>query len=228
MGKKIKVLLAEDELSLGMIIKESLETRDFEVRHCPDGQQAIDSYDDFLPDVVVLDVMMPKMDGFAVAKSIRKKSDSLPIIFLTSRSQTEDVLQGFNSGGNDYVRKPFSMEELIVRIHELLKRQSNHGKNSSIHTIGRYKFDQKSQLLTLDKTEVLLTHREAEVLGMLAKDLNQLVEKSDILKTIWGDDDFFNGRSLDVFITKLRKKLHEDPSVQILNVRGFGYKLLCE
>lgn len=225
MSKKVKILLAEDEPSLGQIIKESLETRNFEVLLCANGEEAYKTYKSEKPLLLVLDIMMPKKDGFTLATEIRKEDKEIPIIFLTAKSLTEDVVKGFNLGGNDYLKKPFSMEELIVRINALLKRSKNNDSNDPIQ-IGKFIFDLKKQTLQLDTHIENLTHREANLLHHLAKNKNQILDRSIILKKLWGDDDFFNARSMDVFITKLRKKLKQDPSIQIINVRGYGYKLI--
>ena len=224
MSKNIKILLAEDEPSLGQIIKESLETRNFEVLLCADGEIAYETYKSEQPLLLVLDVMMPKKDGFTLAKEIRAEDPEIPIIFLTAKSQTEDVVEGFNLGGNDYLKKPFSMEELIVRINALLKR--NKEPLTDNISLGNYTFNLKKQTLLINDVSQNLTHREANLLYYLQKNKNQVLERSFILKKLWGDDDFFNARSMDVFITKLRKKLKDDASIQIINVRGFGYKLI--
>jgi len=226
MSEKIKILLAEDEVSLGMIIKESLETRDFDVILCENGEDALKKYQSESPELLVLDVMMPKKDGFALVQEIRKADQDIPVIFLTSKSRTEDVVEGFGLGGNDYLKKPFSMEELIVRIHALLDRKKRRESKESIN-IGRYKFSMPKQKLTFNGIEHSLTHREAQLLFHLSENRNAVTERSQILNQLWGNDDFFNARSMDVFISKLRKKLIEDDSVEILNVRGFGYKLVC-
>ena len=225
MNKPIKILLAEDEPSLGQIIKESLETRNFEVLLCINGEEAYKVFKAENPLLLVLDVMMPKKDGFTLAKEVREENPDIPIIFLTAKSQTEDVVEGFSIGGNDYLKKPFSMEELIVRINSLLKRGSA-DLNTEALKIGNFIFNLKKQTLHLNNTTESLTHREAHLLYHLLKNKNQVLERSFILKKLWGDDDFFNARSMDVFITKLRKKLKKDPSIQIINVRGFGYKLI--
>jgi DNA-binding response OmpR family regulator len=224
---KINVLLAEDELALGMIIQESLESRDFKVRLCPDGQKAWESYETQKPDVLVLDVMMPKKDGFSLAAEIRKIDPHTPIIFLTSKSQTEDVVKGFGLGANDYVRKPFSMEELIVRIKSHLDRLRTRQNQQDWVALGKYEFHPTRQLLKLTETETPLTARESQLLQMLLQNANEITDRTLILNQIWGSDDFFNARSMDVFITKLRKKLQDDPDIQILNVRGYGFKLVC-
>ncbi len=225
MNNPVKILLAEDEPSLGQIIKESLETRNFKVLLCEDGEIAYKTYKEESPLLLVLDVMMPKKDGFTLAKEIRIENPDIPIIFLTAKSQTEDVVEGFNLGGNDYLKKPFSMEELIVRINSLLKRREQENNLEHI-TIGNYIFSLKKQTLQINTKIETLTHREAHLLYYLIKNKNQVLERSFILKKLWGDDDFFNARSMDVFISKLRKKLKEDPAIQIINVRGYGYKLI--
>lgn len=226
MNDRIKILLAEDEPSLGQIIKESLETRNFEVLLCADGEQAYRTYKIEKPVLLVLDVMMPKKDGFTLAEEIRKQDPAIPIIFLTAKSQTEDVVKGFTIGGNDYLKKPFSMEELIVRINALLNRNKNENLNEPIQ-LGNYLFNLKKQTLQINSEIETLTHREAHLLYHLIKNQNEVLERSFILKKLWGDDDFFNARSMDVFITKLRKKLNKDDTLQIVNVRGYGYKLIC-
>ena len=226
MSRSITILLAEDEPALGQIIKESLETRNFKVLLCNNGELALKIYNDQHPELLVLDVMMPKMDGFTLAKKIRQENDHVPIIFLTAKSQTHDVVEGFNIGGNDYLKKPFSMEELIVRIHNLIDRTQLQ-ESSRIFKIGAYSFDFPKQSLQFQYSEpVQLTHREAHLLFHLINSKREVLDRSVVLKKLWGDDDFFSARSMDVFITKLRKKLSQDESIQIINVRGFGYKLV--
>ena len=223
---KIKVLLAEDEASLGMIVKESLESRDFTVFHAENGEEAFEIYQTEKPDILVLDVMMPKKDGFTLAKEIRQENKGIPIIFLTAKSQTADVLEGFNHGGNDYLKKPFSMEELIVRIKALLNRIELKTDVENI-IIGEYIFNLTKQTLEFSSETEQLTHREAQLLFYLFEKKNEVLDRTFILNKLWGNDDFFNARSMDVFISKLRKKLKKDANIQILNVRGFGYKLIC-
>ncbi len=222
----IKVLLAEDEASLGMIVKESLETRSFSVYLAKDGEEASEIYKKEKPDIIVLDVMMPKKDGFTLAKEIRQENKTIPIIFLTAKSQTSDVLEGFNHGGNDYLKKPFSMEELIVRMNSLLDRNKLKENQEEIF-IGSYQFNYTKQTLNFSDETILLTHRESELLFNLYQKKNEVLDRTFILKKLWGNDDFFNARSMDVFISKLRKKLKKDQNIQIVNIRGFGYKLLC-
>lgn len=221
------VLLIEDELALGMIVRDSLEVRGFDVLYAADGEEGWQLFVEKNPDVVVADVMMPKLDGFTLAERIREKSPYVPIIFLTARSQTADVVKGFELGGNDYLKKPFSMDELIVRIKALLNRQPfAQAAEPDRLPIGRYQFDYPKQKLLLDGVETTLSHREAELLKRLYEQRNQVLERSAVLLELWGDDSFFNGRSLDVFITHLRRYLRDDPQVQIVNVRGVGYKLI--
>ena len=222
---KIKILLAEDEASLGMIVKESLESRDFNVFLTSNGEEAFKIYQKEKLDILVLDVMMPKKDGFTLAKEIRLQNKRIPIIFLTAKSQTSDVLEGFQLGGNDYLKKPFSMEELIVRIKSLLNR-SEFQINLETIEIGKYQFNFTKQTLSINEKTFQLTSREAELLFQLSEKKNELLDRTFILNKLWGNDDFFNARSMDVFISKLRKKLQQDPNIQIINVRGFGYKLI--
>jgi DNA-binding response OmpR family regulator len=223
---KIKVLLAEDEASLGMIVKESLETRGFTVFHAENGEDAFEIYKKENPDILVLDVMMPKKDGFTLAKEIRLDNKKIPIIFLTAKSQTSDVLEGFNHGGNDYLKKPFSMEELIVRIKSLLNRIETKTNVDAIK-IGNYSFNLTKQTLENSLEIQQLTHREAQLLFYLFEKKNEILDRTFILNKLWGNDDFFNARSMDVFISKLRKKLKKDTNIKIINIRGFGYKLIC-
>ena len=224
-----KILLAEDEVVLGTIVKESLESRGFDVIFCTDGDQAMRQYELHKPELLVLDVMMPKKDGFTLVKEIRQQNKRIPIIFLTAKSRIEDVVEGFGYGANDYLKKPFSIEELIVRIEALLK--TNTTKNNpkpGLMQIGLYEFNLEKQTLKLGEAQQTLTHREACLLDVLYEHKNTLAERNYILKKLWGNDDFFNARSMDVFISKLRKKLAADQGVQILNVRGYGYKLVCK
>ncbi|GGD15034.1 response regulator transcription factor [Hyunsoonleella pacifica] len=227
MANPVKLILAEDEPALGQIIKESLETRNFAVTLCEDGEKALKKYNEIHPEILVLDVMMPKKDGFTLAKEIRKVDDHIPIIFLTSKSQTQDVVEGFTIGGNDYLKKPFSMEELIVRINNLLNRTKEQ-KQAEIIELSHYTFNFPKQTLQFkSEDKIQLTHREAHLLFHLIKNKNQVLDRSLILNKLWGTDDFFSARSMDVFITKLRKKLKKDSEIEIINVRGYGYKLIC-
>lgn len=226
MSDPIHILLAEDEPALGQIIRESLETRGFKIDYFQNGLDALNHYLSKKPDILVLDVMMPKKDGFTLAREIRMQDTETPILFLTAKSQPADVVEGFTLGGNDYLKKPFSMEELIVRIKNLVHHKTP-AENPTEIQIGHYRFDYNKQLLQYKhQPEVLLTHREAELLLYLYKSRNTLLDRSVVLKKIWGNDDFFNARSMDVFITRLRKKFEKDKNISIINVRGFGYKLV--
>jgi DNA-binding response OmpR family regulator len=227
------LLLVEDELSLARIVQDSLETRGFVVYHAADGVLGWQLFQDVAPDVVVADVMLPGRDGFDLATQIRWANALVPIIFLTARSQPADVVRGFELGGNDYLKKPFSMDELVVRVRALLGRPPvapTPAPASGPLAIGRYRFDHPQQRLRLadsSQPDTQLTHREAELLKCLLDQRNQVLTRSAVLQALWGDDSFFNGRSLDVFITRLRRYLRHDPQVQIVNVRGVGYKLLA-
>lgn len=225
MNNTIKLLLAEDEPSLGQIIKESLETRNFEVFLASNGEEAYDYYKQNNPDILVLDVMMPLKDGFTLAKEIRVENHDIPIIFLTAKSQTKDVIDGFEHGGNDYIKKPFSIEELIIRIKSLLQRVKLQQNNKHI-TIGNYIFNYTKQTLHFNSEIEVLTHRETQLLFELSQKRNTILDRSYVLKKLWGNDDFFSARSMDVFISKLRKRFTRDNTIQIINVRGYGYKMI--
>ncbi|MVM40271.1 response regulator [Spirosoma sp. HMF3257] len=221
------VLLIEDEPALGMIVRDSLEVRGFTVLYASEGNEGLALFRQHQPDIVVADVMMPQMDGFTLAEHIRQDDPDVPIMFLTARSQTADVVRGFELGGNDYLKKPFSLDELIVRINALLRRKpTSQPTTTALLPIGHYQFDPSKQKLMLGGQTVLLSHREAELLRRLYEQRNQVLERSVVLTELWGDDSFFNGRSLDVFITKLRRHLREDTQIQIINIRGIGYKLI--
>lgn len=227
MIKKTRILLAEDEEALGLIVKESLETRAFDVLYARDGVEAMELYVGQKPELLVLDVMMPRKDGFTLVKEIRKIDPYVPIIFLTSKSRTEDVIEGFGYGVNDYIKKPFSMEELIVRMKALLGRVKEK-LSAATFKVGLYEFDPLKQSLSINESSQSLTHRESQLLLALIQNKNQVTDRKEVLNALWGNDDFFNARSMDVFISKLRKKLAQDPTIQVLNVRGYGYKLVSE
>jgi DNA-binding response OmpR family regulator len=224
---KTKILYVEDEPFLGRIVKESLESREFEVLMVTDGKDAVSTFEKVKPDICVLDVMLPTKDGYAIAKEIRKASPNMPIIFVTAKIQTEDLIKGFESGGNDYIRKPFSMEELIVRVNNLLQiaHQPRSGSSLDAISIGRYEFVPLRYELRLDKAVKKLSHRESTLLQALMENKNATVLRKDILMKLWGDDSFFNSRNLDVYITKLRDYLKEDPNIQIITIKGIGYHI---
>lgn len=223
------VLLAEDEIALAKIIKDSLESRgQFRITLAANGNEALSLYHNSKPDILVLDVMMPQLDGFTLARMIRQTDTGTPILFLTARSSVDDLVTGFHIGGNDYLKKPFDMEELIVRIQALLNRPvlPAEAKEPDIYAIGQYTFHVARQSLEIGGHAEMLSHREAEILRLLCKHANDVLHRRPVLLELWGDDTFFNARSMDVFITKLRKKLKDDPTVQIVNIRGVGYKLI--
>ncbi|NDV77753.1 response regulator transcription factor [Dysgonomonas sp. 511] len=223
---KIKVLLVEDEPALSMIIKDTLEKRDFEVECAANGNEGLELFHKTNPDIVVADIMMPKLDGFSMTQLIRQSDKVTPILFLSAKSKTDDVVQGFEIGGNDYLKKPFGMEELIVRIKALLNRVNTEKPKNKIYEIGAYTFDPLMQKLSHSQKVEILSHRESAILECLCSNQNNIVENKAILLELWGDDSFFNTRSLHVFMVKLRKKLSLDNRVQIINIRGVGYKMI--
>lgn len=223
---KIKVLLVEDEPSLAMIIKDSLEKREFTVDCASNGNEGLEMFHKTKPDIVVADIMMPKLDGFSMTQLIRQSDKRTPILFLSAKSRTDDVVQGFEIGGNDYLKKPFGMEELIVRIKALLNRMQQQAPQNKIYEIGQYTFDPLTQKLSHPQKEEMLSHRETAILERLCSNQNNIVENKAVLLELWGDDSFFNTRSLHVFIVKLRKKLALDSKIQIINIRGIGYKMI--
>lgn len=223
-----KILYVEDEPFLGRIVKDSLESRGFEVLMLPDGRQILEHFRRFQPHVCVLDVMLPHKDGFALAREIRQEAPQIPILFLTAKTQAEDAVQGFHAGGNDYIRKPFSLEELIVRIRNLLKLTQNKDlpRNDGAVPIGQYLFLPQRYELRLGEEVRKLSHRESELLSIFAENQNKIINRQDILMRVWHDDSFFNSRNLDVYITKLRNLLKDDPSIQIISIKNVGYHFL--
>lgn len=221
------ILLAEDEPFLGKVIKESLEKQGYSVELAPDGKKAWELYKsrEFL--LCILDVMMPYKDGFTLASQIRNDNPKIPLMFLTAKSDIKDVTMGYASGGNDYLKKPFSLDELFLRVKELLRRAEPQHEKSDAYTIGSYVFLPKRQELKNNEKAVKLSYREAQLLALLLQHKNQVLDRKQALLLLWGDDTFFNTRTMDVYITRLRKKLEEDKSIEILNIRGFGYKLIC-
>ena len=231
MSETINILLAEDERTLAMIIKDTLDGQGFHVTVADDGEQALRLFNDHKPDVLVADVMMPRMDGYELVRRIRKSDQQTPVIFLTARSAVNDVVHGFEMGANDYLKKPFGMQELIVRIKALLGRActvTQQPVEAERFTIGQYLFDAVVQRLTHVPTgsRTELSYRESEILRRLCLHPSEVVTSQSLLLELWGDDSFFNNKSLHVFITKLRHRLGQDPSLRIVNVRGIGYKLL--
>ena len=223
----VSILLCEDDENLGMLLREYLEAKGYTAELCADGEEGYKAFMEKSFDLCILDVMMPKMDGFTLATKIREINSEIPFMFLTAKTLKEDILEGFKIGADDYITKPFSMEEVVFRIEAILRRvRGKKNKETTVHQIGRYTFDTQKQLLTFEGENTKLTTKEAELLTLLSSKANELLQRDYALKTIWIDDNYFNARSMDVYITKLRKHLKKDPNVEILNVHGKGYKLV--
>lgn len=226
---KNRILLAEDDENLGSLLQEYLQAKNYETDWAINGEKAFRYFEQFHYDLCLLDVMMPVKDGFTLASEIRILNSDIPIIFLTAKSLKEDVLEGFSLGADDYMTKPFSMEELLFRIEAILRRTKGvRGGDKDHWEIGTFSFDAKKQLLTGKHSEQKLTTKESELLKLLCNNMNRVLERNFALKAIWIDDNYFNARSMDVYITKLRKYLKSDPGVQIINVHGKGYKLVVD
>jgi DNA-binding response OmpR family regulator len=222
-----KVLYVEDEIFLAKIVSETLQSRGYEVTLESDGAKVLSKFESAKPDVCILDIMLPNKDGFSIADEIREKDKNVPIIFLTAKSEVNDVVNGFKTGGNDYIHKPFSMEELIVRIENVLKKKQ--GEPEIIFeeaVIGNYVFNTKRQVLSINGEDRKLSYRESELLKLLYENRDKIVERREILNLLWGSDSFFNSRNLDVYITKLRNYLKADPALEILTIKGIGYRFI--
>lgn len=228
--KNIKILLAEDDKNLGTVLKAYLDAKKYKTTLRVNGQEALEEFQKVEYDFLILDVMMPIKDGFTLAREIRETNKNIPILFLTAKSLQEDKMEGFKIGADDYLTKPFSMEELLVRIEAILRRtQANKPNvNKEFFTIGKFTFDVLRHILSADGVSHKLTSKEAELLKMLCAKQNETLDRSVALKQIWHDDSYFNARSMDVYVTKLRKYLKGDPSIEILNVHGVGFKLITE
>ena len=224
--KKTKVLYVEDEVFLAKIVSETLEERGYDVILESDGGHAFEQFAREKPDVCVLDIMLPNKDGFAIADEIREKDTQVPIIFLSAKSQTADVVNGFRLGANDYIRKPFSIEELIVRIENVIKNKTVPVEETEEVSIGHYRFNARRQTLHHDAEHRKLSYRESELLKLLYENRDKIVERSEILTLLWGSDSFFNSRNLDVYITKLRGYLKHDPFIEIITIKGIGYRFI--
>jgi DNA-binding response OmpR family regulator len=226
---KIKILYVEDELFLGKIVKESLESRGYDVVMESDGADVLQTFKRINPHVCILDVMLPNKDGFTIAGEIREVDQRVPIIFLTAKTQTDDLVKGFTAGGNDYIRKPFSMEELIVRIENALRyKQDNKSAaagNDEVK-IGRFLFHLTRQTLLIGKEERKLSFRESELLKLMYENRDKIIDRKDILNLLWGNDSFFNSRNLDVYIAKLRGYLKDDETLEIITIKGIGYRFI--
>jgi DNA-binding response OmpR family regulator len=226
----IKILLAEDDSNLGLLLKNYLNAKNYDTTLVRTGTQALDAFSSGSFNICIFDIMMPEMDGLTLAKEIRLSNQEIPIIFLTARNQHEDIIEGFISGADDYITKPFSMEELLYRIEAILRRTSVSPVSASTqgpYSIGSFLFDPLNQVLSIKGKPIKLTTKESELLDLLYRHHNEILERNYALKTIWIDDNYFNARSMDVYISRLRKYLSKDPSLKILNIHGKGYKLIC-
>lgn len=228
MSDKVKVLLAEDDTNLGTLLANYLKAKSFDVTLCVDGEIALARFQEQLFDFIILDVMMPVKDGFAVAKEIRKVDGEIPILFLTAKSMQDDKLNGFEVGADDYMTKPFAMEELLARINAILKRTYKSGKKETSFQFGDIHYDYLLQTVDLGGEQKKLTTKENELFYLLVKNKGGILDRNEALKQVWGDDNYFNGRSMDVYITKLRKYLADSDQVEIMNVHGKGFRLLIK
>jgi len=224
---KIRILLAEDDENLGSLLQEYLQAKNYEADWLNNGEKAFKAFEKNHYDICILDVMMPVKDGFTLASEIRMLDRNIPIVFLTAKSMKDDVLEGFSIGADDYITKPFSMEELIFRIEAIMRRiKGGSDPKSNIFDIGEFKFDTQKQILHKGDFKQKLTTKETDLLKLLCNNMNRILERNFALKAIWLDDNYFNARSMDVYITKLRKYLKKDPSVELINVHGVGFKLV--
>ena len=227
MDDNIKIMLCEDDENLGMLLREYLQAKGFSAELYPDGEAGYRAFMKQKYDICILDVMMPKKDGFTLAQEIRQANADVPIIFLTAKQLKEDILEGFKIGADDYITKPFSMEELVFRVEAILRRvRGKKNKESSVYRVGNFTFDTQKQLLTIGDKQTKLTTKENELLALLCSHANEILQRDFALKTIWIDDNYFNARSMDVYITKLCKHLKDDPQIEIINIHGKGYKLI--
>ncbi|MCX6280594.1 MAG: response regulator transcription factor [Bacteroidetes bacterium] len=227
----VNVLLAEDDRNLGNILKNYLDAKGYNTTLCVNGQEAVEVFGKKEIDFVILDIMMPVKDGFAAAREIRGMSKKVPVLFLTAKTLQEDKLKGFEAGADDYITKPFSMEELLMRMQAILRRSDEGGKssmNENVFLVGEYSFDFNRQVLSIHDREQKLTSKEAGLLRLLCMNINDVLDRSVALTQIWNDDSYFNARSMDVYVVKLRKYLKDDPSVELINVHGVGFKLVVK
>ncbi len=227
MEKKMRVILSEDDENLGSLLREYLIAKGYDTDLYPDGEAAFKGFQKNQYDLCIFDVMMPKKDGFTLAKDVRMINSDIPIIFLTAKNMKEDVIEGFRIGADDYMTKPFSMEELIFRIEAILRRTLGEADNTqAVFKLGRFTFDARKQTLSDANDSTKLTTKESELLRLLCVNANKVLERNYALKTIWVDDNYFNARSMDVYITKLRKHLKDEEGIEIINIHGKGYKLI--
>ena len=227
MEENVKIMLCEDDENLGMLLREYLQAKGFSAELFPDGEAGYRAFMKQKYDSCILDVTMTKKDGFTLAQEIRQANGDVPIIFLTAKLLKEDILEGFKIGADDYITKPFSMEELVFRVEAILRRvRGKKTKESSVYKVGNFTFDTQKQLLVIGEKQTKLTTKENELLALLCSHANEILQRDFALKTIWIDDNYFNARSMDVYITKLRKHLKDDPQIEIINIHGKGYKLI--
>ncbi|KAA6324049.1 Transcriptional regulatory protein YycF [termite gut metagenome] len=227
MEEKLNILLCEDDENLGMLLREYLQAKGYVAELCADGEAGHKAFMKNKYDLCVFDVMMPQKDGLTLAQEVRAINAEIPIIFLTAKTLKEDILEGFKIGADDYITKPFSMEELTFRIEAILRRvRGKKNKENTTYQIGRFTFDTQKQILSIDDKQTKLTTKESELLALLCAHANEILQREFALKTIWIDDNYFNARSMDVYITKLRKHLKDDESIEIINIHGKGYKLI--
>lgn len=228
MEEKMRILLCEDDENLGMLLREYLQAKGYAAELCPDGEAGYKAFLKNRFDLCVLDINMPKKDGLTLATDIRQVNGDMPIMFLTAKTLKEDILEGFKRGADDYITKPFSMEEMVFRIEAILRRvRGKKTKDCSVYHIGKFVFDTQKQILEFGSEQTKLTTKESELLGLLCAHANEILQRDFALKTIWIDDNYFNARSMDVYITKLRKHLKADPDIEIINIHGKGYKLIA-
>lgn len=228
MEERLKLFLCEDDENLGMLLREYLQAKGFDTDLYPDGEAGYKGFIKEKYDLCVLDVMMPKKDGITLVKEIRAINSDIPIIFLTAKNMKDDILEGFKAGADDYITKPFSMEELVLRIEAIFRRvKGKKVKDQQVYQFGKMSFDTQKQILTIGDVNTKLTTKESELLGLLCAHANEILERNHALKQIWVDDNYFNARSMDVYITKLRKLLKADPEIEIINIHGKGYKLIA-
>lgn len=228
MEDKFSILLCEDDENLGMLLREYLNAKGFGCDLCTDGDMGYKTYMKGKYDLCILDVMMPRRDGFTLASDIHKVTPDMPLIFLTAKTMKEDILEGFKLGADDYITKPFSMEELVMRVEAILRRvRGKKQKDSLVYKLGKFTFNTQKQTLSIGDTTTKLTTKENELLSLLCSHVNDILQRDFALKTIWIDDNYFNARSMDVYITKLRKHLAADPEIEIINIHGKGYKLIA-
>ena len=222
-----RILLAEDDPNLGMLLSKFIRAKGYQCTLAIDGEEAYKAFTKESFDFLILDVMMPKKDGFSVAKDVRGIDKEVPILFLTAKSMKDDKLKGFEIGADDYLTKPFSMDELLARVNAILKR-TNKTEENHLYSVNNYLFDYNTRILSFQGNEHKLTTKESELLKILAKNIGKEVDRNDLLNAVWGDDNYFNGRSMDVYITKLRKYLNKDEKVEIVNIHGKGFKLMVK